>query len=338
MADNSSYDVVIVAYNDAETLSACLEAVHRMTPASEQVIVVDNASNDCSAAIAEAAGCRVSRLSENTGFAGGMNHGISIGRAPWVLLINPDCAPEPDFVQNLLAAVSRHPQGNHIGSATGLLFRADGADLKPLPEIDAAGMVVTASGRHFDRAAGEPETNAPTLEELIFGGTGAATLFRRRALEDVQYPDGTIFPQSFFCYREDAELAWRLQWRGWHCVYVPSAHAAHRRGFRPEAGRKGHEIINRHSVKNRFLLRAHCADLGWHLRCFPNWLIRDFLVIGACLTVEWSSLPALFDAWKWRNDATERRRWVLSRRRVSSRRMARWFRTPVECRAKDPVG
>ena len=187
-------------------------------------------------------------------------------------------------------------------------------------------MVVTSSGRHFDRGAGEPDDGRYSRPAWVFGGTGAATLYRRAALDDVAYPDGQILAESFFAYREDAELAWRLQWRNWRCLYAPDAVAVHGRGFQPEAGRRGHETINRLSVRNRFLLRIHCADWGWHLRCFPWWKLRDLLVIGGCLTIERSSLPALAEVWRGRSDALTRRRWVLSRRKASSRRISRWFR------------
>ncbi|MCK5377993.1 MAG: glycosyltransferase family 2 protein [Acidobacteria bacterium] len=326
--ETAAYDVVIVAFNDAETLPACLVAVKGLDPQPPRLVVVDNASQDDSADIARRAGAEVLSLKENTGFAGGMNRGIEYTNAPWVLLLNPDCAPHPDFFSELLQAIDARPQAEEIGSATGLLMRACGAELSPTGTVDAAGMVVTPAGRHFDRAAGEPGEAAPNELAWVFGGTGAATLFRRRALDDVAYPDGQIFPESFFCYREDAELAWRLQHRGWRCLYVPTAKALHQRGFRPEGGRHGQAWINRHSVKNRFLLRAHCANLRWHLRCFPFWLIRDLLVLVACLTVEISSFPGLIEAWRLRRDATARRRWVLSRTKVPSRQVSRWFRRP----------
>ena len=92
------------------------------------------------------------------------------------------------------------------------------------------------------------------------------------------------------------------------------------------AGRRGHHTINLHSVKNRFLLRWHCADLSWHLRCFPWWLLRDLVVVAACLSVETSSLPALGRLWRLRGDARSRRRWVLSRASASPREVGKWFR------------
>jgi GT2 family glycosyltransferase len=327
--ENTAYTVIVVTHDHAGTLPACLDAVVALEPPSDDIVVVDNASADGSPEIAAArsdSGVRLLREPTNTGFAAAVNRGLRETTAEWILLLNPDCAPRRDFVARMLEAARETPEFNEIGAITGRLIRSKNAALEPSGILDAAGMVVTSSGRHFDRGAGEPDDGRYSRPTWVFGGTGAATLYRRSAFEDVAYPDGQVFAESFFAYREDAELAWRLQWRGWRCLYAPGAVAVHGRGFQPERGRRGHEDVNRWSVRNRFLLRIHCADLGWHLWCFPWWKIRDLLVIGACLTVERSSLPAFADLWRGRSDAWSRRRWVLSRTRVPSRRISRWFR------------
>jgi GT2 family glycosyltransferase len=324
------YAVVVVTHDHAETLVACLAAVGRLEPAPARLVVVDNASSDGSAEIARkhSAGVATEILCEdqNTGFAAAANRGITATSEPWVLLLNPDCGPKPNLVKNLLEAISRRPEAARIGTASPKLLRAEGPDLAPMAVIDAAGMVVNCSGRHFDRGAGDHDDGSYDDEAWVFGGTGAAILLSREALDDVAYPDNEFFAESFFAYREDAELAWRLQLRGWRCLYEPSAVAAHRRGFRPERGRRGHEAINRYSVRNRFLLRRHCADASWYLHCFPGWLLRDLMVVAACLTIEWSSLPALADVLRLRGDSRRKRRWVLGRRSASSRQINRWFR------------
>jgi len=329
MQGDTAYAVIVVSHDHAETLPACLDAVAALAPPPLETIVIDNASVDGSAEIVGGqplAGLRLLREPTNTGFAAAVNRGIRETAAPWVLLLNPDCAPRPDFVARLVEAGRRRPERDEVGAVTGRLVRARDVSLTPSGTLDAAGMVVTAAGRHFDRGAGEPDDGRYGRPAWVFGGTGAATLFRRSALGDIAYPDGQVFAESFFAYREDAELAWRLQWRGWRCLYASDAIAVHGRGFRPEDGRRGHEQANRLSVRNRFLLRIHCADLGWHLRCFPWWKLRDLLVIGACLTVEISSLPGLLDVARGWGDAWTRRRWVMATRRVPSRRICRWFR------------
>ncbi len=330
MAELPAYSVVVVTYNHGTTLPACLAAMNRLRPAPERVVLVDNASTDGSTEIAEvhagALPLQLIRRDSNTGFSAAANTAIGRTSSPWVLSLNPDCAPRPDFVTSLLESVQARPERDRVGSATGKLLRASGSSLETGTTIDAAGMVVTTSGRHFDRGAGSTDEGQFDRPVWIFGGTGAATLYRRAALEDVAYPGGEIFATSFFAYREDAELAWRLQWRNWRCLYDPQAVAGHRRGFRPEEGRRGRDAVNRLSVRNRFLLRLHCADFGWHRGCFPWWLFRDLAVVGACCTVERSSLPALGDVWRLRMDAAARRRWVMDRRTQSSRRLRRWFR------------
>jgi len=330
VSERSSYAVIVVTHDHAQTLGACLAAVEGLRPAPAQVVVIDNASTDGSAELAEkrAAGMALTVVREerNTGFAAAANRGIAASSEPWILLLNPDCAPRPDLVEALLAAVASRPEAAHVGSVSPKLLRAEGPELEPREVIDAAGMIVTCSGRHLDRGAGSVDDGSFDRAAWVFGGTAAAILLRREALADVAYSAAEFFAESFFAYREDAELAWRLQLRGWRCLYAPTAGAAHLRGFRPEEGRRGHAAINRYSVRNRFLLRLHCADAWWHLRCFPWWLLRDLVVIGACLTVERASLPALADVWRLRADSRRRRQQVLGRRTAPSRRIAQWFR------------
>jgi GT2 family glycosyltransferase len=326
----TSYAVVVVTHDHADTLEACLAAVEGLRPAPARVVVIDNASTDGSAEIAEnrpsGLGMTALREKRNTGFAAAANRGIAATSEPWILLLNPDCAPRPDLVATLLDAVASRPEAAHIGAVSPKLLRADGPELEPRAVVDAAGMIVTCSGRHLDRGAGSADDGSFDRSSWVFGGTAAAILLRREALDDVAYFASEFFAESFFAYREDAELAWRLQLRGWRCLYAPAAVAAHRRGFRPEEGRRGHTAINRYSVRNRFLLRRHCANGWWHLRFFPWWLLRDLVVIGACLTVERASLPALADVWRLRADSRRRRKWVLGRRTVSRRQITRWFR------------
>ena len=322
--------MVVVTHDHEQSLGACLAAVAAQQCAPARVVVADNASSDGSAEVANGFSAKVPleliRHRANLGFSAAANGALHRCASPWVFLLNPDCAPRPDFVSRLLSAAGRVGTGRKVGAVTGKLVRAEGAALAETPVIDSAGMVVTPAGRHMDRGSGAPDDGSFDDRAWVFGGTGAATLFWRQALEDVAYPDGQVLAESFFAFREDAELAWRLQWRGWSCLYEPAAVAAHRRGLRPERGRRQPAVVNAHSVKNRFLLRAHCADLWWHLACLPWWLLRDLAVIGACLTVERSSVAGLAGAWRARGDALMRRRWVLGSRTEPSRRIRRWFR------------
>jgi GT2 family glycosyltransferase len=86
---NNAADIaaLIVTYNSAEHLNACLESLLQY---DLHAVVVDNASADGSAALAEAIGAKVIRNQENRGFAAAMNQAASATESKYLLLVNPD--------------------------------------------------------------------------------------------------------------------------------------------------------------------------------------------------------------------------------------------------------
>lgn len=331
--------VFVVTHNHEVTVQATLEGLCQQGREVAKVVLVDNASRDRSVAVAHAFAHRlpleVVPLGENAGFSRAANLALARLDTPWVLSLNPDCRLLPGFLSALVEAAAAYPQ---VGSACGLLLRGAGSELALTETVDSAGMVVTAAGRHHDRGAGKPLRPRWLKPAWVFGASGACALYRRDALEDVAYPGGEVFDEGFFAYREDADLAWRLQRRGWACLYWPAARAVHGRGLKPERGRALDANINLHSVKNRFLLRLSNADWRWHLGCFPFWLVRDLLVVAGCLILERSSLPALAQLRRLWPRYVRRGRDNAARAKVSTWRLLAWFFPPWQTREVEPCG
>jgi GT2 family glycosyltransferase len=302
--------VAVVTWNSARYLPRCLDGIRAQN--ALDVIAVDNASHDDSAALMERAGARVIRNDTNRGFSAAVNQALAVARGEYLLLVNPDCHLASDYAAILAAALDARPE---YGSATGLLLRAKGFDIEPVEGVDSAGMRMTRSGRHLDIDV------APSELTEVFGVSGAAAMYRVNFLEDAG-----AFDEDFFAYREDADLAWRGQLFGWRALCEPHAIAHHVRRVTPEARRELPPEINMHSVKNRFLLRWKNQGAYLALRNAPFEMFRDLTVLIAALTIERSSLPAF--AWLWRNRArvNAKRRAIQSRRRVSDRELAKWFR------------
>lgn len=303
--------VVLVTWNSAPYLRRCLEGLAGQTHRETELIVVDNASSDDPVQLVAAHATRVLRNDANRGFSAAVNQAIAVARGEYVQLVNPDCFLTPEYIAVLVDALERAPG---FGSATGKLVRARGFAIEPAEGIDSMGMRMTRSGRHLDidedGAGGE-----------VFGVSGAAALYRISFLRDAGG-----FDEDFFAYREDADLAWRGRLLGWRALCEPRAVAYHVRRVTPEARRALPPEINFHSVKNRFLLRLKNEGAYLALHNAPFELARDLVVLGAALTIERTSLPAF--AWLWRNRKRilEKRRAIQSRRVVSDRELARWFR------------
>jgi len=325
--------VVLVTWNSAQYLRRCLEGLRQQSHGQVELIAVDNASSDDSAALVEPHARTLIRNGTNRGFSAAVNQGIAAARGAYVLLLNPDCYLEPQYIERLVAAMD----GPDVGSATGMLMRAQGSNIEPIGGIDSCGIRMTRTGRHLDIQSAERRAQSaeaavtsalcplPSALWEVFGVSGAAAMFRMTFLRDVAV-DGEIFDEDFFAYREDADLAWRGRLFGWRALCEPRAVAYHVRRVTPEARRSLPAEINMHSVKNRFLLRLKNEGLYLALRNAPFELARDLIVLLAALTVERSSLPAF--GWLWRNRARvlAKRRIIQSRRKVSDRALAGWFR------------
>lgn len=317
--------VVLVTWNSARFLPRCLEGVAGQTHVERELIVIDNASSDSSPALTGPLATRLIRNDTNRGFSAAVNQGIAAAKGDFVLLVNPDCFLQPRYIAELVSALDA--AGERFGMATGTLLQAEGEGIRPTGTIDSMGIRMTRTGRHLDIGQGLPaeEPLVPANATEVFGVSGAAALYRMSFLRDVA-AGGEIFDEDFFAYREDADLAWRGQLLGWRALHAPGAVAAHVRRVTPVRRGGLPAAINMHSVKNRFLLRLKNEGPRLALHNFPFELVRDAVAIGAALTVERSSLPAFGWLWRNRKRIIARRREIQSRRVVSDRELARWFR------------
>jgi GT2 family glycosyltransferase len=262
------------------------------------------------------------RNATNRGFAAAANQGIAATSGEWVLLLNPDVRLAPEYCERVVDAIEAG--ADRCGSGTGKLLQGAGEAIEATGLVDSSGIRMTRSGRHFDIGNGAPDSDEDDAPREVFGVSGAAAVYRRAMLEDVAV-DGAAFDEDFFAFREDADLAWRARIMGWSAVCAPSAIAWHVRTVTPAARKSLPPEINMHGVKNRFLLRLKNEGAGLALRNAPWELARDLVVLGATLTVERTSLPAL--AWLWQHRAAilGKRREIQGRRRVADSDLARWF-------------
>ncbi|HYK18702.1 MAG TPA: glycosyltransferase, partial [Bryobacteraceae bacterium] len=97
---------VIPNWNGAARLERLFQALAGQIQPIVQVIVVDNGSTDRSREIAAAAGADFIPLGTNTGFSHAVNCGIRQAGAEWILILNNDVLPEPDWLENLLGTAA----------------------------------------------------------------------------------------------------------------------------------------------------------------------------------------------------------------------------------------
>jgi GT2 family glycosyltransferase len=321
--------ILITTYNSAKYLKTCLESALQQDYADREIIIVDNASTDGTRTVLREFGTRLRVIynDRNRGFAAGQNQAIALAGGDWLFSLNPDVMLKPDFLSTLLAAgqLAATRSGEQIGVLCGKLLRwKPAASNERSQTIDSTGIYFRRNLRHLDRGSDEIDRGQYERREYVIGATAAAALYRRTMVEDISV-GGEFFDEDFFAYREDADLAWRAQLMGWSCLYVPEAVAWHVRRVTPERFRQLPDEINRHSIKNRFLMRAKNISAGLYLRLLIPVTARDLLIFGYCVLFNRGLLSGLALFWSKRESIHGKRKWIQAHRRVNDGELARWF-------------
>jgi len=221
--------VVVVSFNSAEYLPACLGSLQQSPRWEEtlELFVVDNASTDGSADLVARDFPRACLLrnTENVGYARAVNQAWRQATGDALLVLNPDIVVRGDALAVLRGHLASHPDvglvaprllnpdgtlqyscRRHYTLATYLLRRTPLSRL--FPDHPIVRRHLMADWHHAE------------LREVDWA-LGAALMMPRTAL------GATVMDERYFIYFEDVDLCVRLRRQGWRIVYHPAAVMVH---------------------------------------------------------------------------------------------------------------
>lgn len=277
---------IIVNYNAGHELMLALRSVQAdLARVAWEAVVVDNASADGSAAAAEGfPQATLIRNAANVGFGRAVNQAVASSKAPFLLLLNPDCQLAVGATAAMRAVLDAEqacaivgprildPNGAIQGSARGDpdmltgLFGRTGALRSLMPFLSVARRNVVV----------EEAVRSGASSIVVDWLSGACLLVRRDA-----FLAAGGFDERFFMYWEDADLCRRLRGRGYTVRYVPDAMAVHKVGRSSQTAKRSsirafHEsaylyyathvapgMLNPRRLLARALLGARC---WWQMR------------------------------------------------------------------------
>jgi GT2 family glycosyltransferase len=219
--------IIVLSFNTKDLLEKTLGSIPKNS--MYEVIVVDNASQDGSAAMVSAKFPHVKliKLKKNIGFAAGNNVGIKQAKGRYIMLLNSDTEIVADGIELMLDYLNSHPQ---VGIITPKVLLPDGS-------IDLAchrGMPTPWNAfTYFSKL----ESLFP--QTRLFGGyhqsyqdfnsiheveatAATAMIIKKLVIDKVGLLD-----EQFFLYAEDLDWCLRVGSAGFSIIYFPRAIVLH---------------------------------------------------------------------------------------------------------------
>jgi GT2 family glycosyltransferase len=328
--------VLVPCYGDVHLLERSVPRLLASAGVELEVVLLNNDTTQAEGVRRLVASCqdkrvRVLELEHGAGFAKALNAGVASSGGELVLFANSDLFVTDTYLGELVQFFAAHPRA---GCATGKILGYDLALDRETAVLDTTGIVIGRDRGASDRGQNEPDTGRYEQEEQVFGCSGAAFMTRREALESVAI-DGECLDETFFMYKEDVDLSWRLRLAGWECWYVPRALAYHARTSSEPAGvgsfhrneRLKPRHVRVHSMKNQWLLLVKNEDRANLLRDLPFVAIRESLVLAYnTFTAPGITYEAVRGFAQSFPKARRKRRAIKARQSVSPADLRRWFR------------
>ena len=244
---NLLFTVIIVNHNGGNYPAGAIQSLAAQTCRDFEVIFVDNASRDGSALHLETDGMPSFTLlleDENHGFARGNNLAARQAKGDWLVLLNPDAAAHPDWLEKIAEAIERFPSTRMFAS-TQYAMESPGL-------LDGAGDAYLIFGIPWRGGVCRPRSELPGIGEC-FSPCGAGAVYHRDT-----FLSHNGFDERFFCFCEDVDLGFRMRLAGENCIFLPDAIIEHAGGAL--SGRQS-DFSHYHGARNR--LWTYFKNMPW---------------------------------------------------------------------------
>lgn len=220
---------VVVAYESASHIEACIRALEDDGGGELDVVVIDNASQDSTVAIVREnfPSVSVRVMHRNLGYGAAANIGIRLATGDPLLILNADAVIERGTIVALCDRLRDDPQ---LGCVSPMHITSDGNRQSPARACPSIGSAIvdgtmaerwlrgSAVLRAYYRDGVDPGVPPDWLD-------GACLAFRSKAMDEVGG-----FDAGYFMYSEEIDLFRALRHAGWACAVESHAAVRHAGG------------------------------------------------------------------------------------------------------------
>ena len=342
--------VHLVTWNGAKYIAPLFDSLRKQSFADWELLIIDNNSTDDTVARVKTEltnfllPYRLIINHDNIGFAGGHNQAVHETNGEYILLLNQDMYLMPDCLEKMARFLDTHAE---VAAVAPRLMRWDFVKYSENNLMDSFSTVVDALGIkvYRNRRAVEQYTSTPWAEVRriignvdileVFGASGAFPMYRRSDIEQIYFSDGTFFDMRYHSYKEDLDVAYRLQQIGKKAYILLDVVAYHDR-----SGAGPAKLSDITAVRNKkeqsawikyYSYKNHLATL------YKNEYWQNFVLdapwiawyelkkfIYFCI-FDRQILKGLIELWQNRDDFRSKRLHIIAKRSISWHTIRKWW-------------
>jgi hypothetical protein len=269
--------IIIVSWNVAELLAACLTSVEEAltkTHLQVEVILVDSASSDQTVMLVreQYPWVRVFPQQENIGFTKGNNIGLEQATGRYLLLLNPDTEIFPSTLDDMVTFLDANPEVGIVGPHTLNSDHTTQSTRRIFPTKRLAFFESTWLQGYAPRHLLDQYYVADAQDDAVLDVDwvqGSALLARHTIYEQIGGLDA-----GYVMYFEEMDWCKRARDCGWRVVYLGTTSIIHHGGkSTDQIGARKHIYFN--ESKLRYFRKYHGIFFAQILRIF---LLLSFLL------------------------------------------------------------
>ena len=263
MVDEYLVSIVIVTYNSADYIEACINSIYARCGRSAyglEIIVVDNHSSDGTVGILKERLPSVELLEndENYGWGRANNQGVARAKGEFVVVLNPDTLAEDGWLEALIQPLIARRRL----LTTPKILIYDGST------IGNCGNILHFTGLAFTRGYGA-DKEACAVSEPVSYVSGCCFAVRR---DEFLQLGG--FDEAIFLYHDDLDFTCKAYLAGFESLYVPTSVIRH--DYRLEVAPEKFFLLE----KGRYVFLRKYLSAGDVLRFLPSLVVSEVLSFG----------------------------------------------------------
>lgn len=212
--------IIIVTYNSEKDISNCINSLENTLRNNDEVIIIDNNSNDNTVRILKEVTADKKRFKiianrENIGFSGATNLGIKTAVTPNIILLNPDTVVVGDWIDSLISHLYENDKTGAVGPISNYVSGLQKMELYTKEKFTGNVKIETLYNK-FRRA-----NNGETVEAKIL--IGFCLAIKKNTIVELGLLD-----EKLFLGNDDLDLSWRLRLEGYKLIVAVDVFVYHK--------------------------------------------------------------------------------------------------------------